>query len=581
MAPETRNIQNFSDKLTSEPNKYEIRDVGGGNEENKEIEFIGSVTQAGTKNKAEYFNNIQKNGLYKIQGIRAIEGLDEKYDIAITGSSSVTVFEYQFILIPDVTNTNSGSNVLLRFNAVEYTIKIEGDGVERDVIAGDLVANSQYIGYLDHANGKFLLKKFQENRTTFDTIAQLQTATWLLEDDVVKIKGYRNKEDGLTHHRFLATADDGTGVVVGALWANLSRYFASNFQNKNITPLAPIHIGENSDTSDDPQVLVSRSMSGAGNSHCFVDASTFNKNAATAYNSYDCRVKVQGSNNLDHYAGFQFIPQYQNSGIMTHLYGAFLKALIEGGTVTNSYGVYIGDPPVSGGGAITNNYGIYIENMDNGTNDFAIYTGKGRHRFGDEIEVDRNIPGAVEDIVKLGATSAVDETTAYATLGKKGGTKIFKIGIGSAVEGLAELAADFLPSSSSAYDLGASGQEWKDIYLTNSPIVSSDERAKEQIEELDEIEKRVALKCKGLIRKYKLKRAVAEKGEGARTHIGIIAQEVDKAFSEEGLNAFDYGILCFDEWDEIIDKEGTVLKEAGEAYKIRYEELLCFIIAAI
>lgn len=159
MAPETRNIQLFSDKLTSEPTKYRIQDVGGGNDEEKEIEFIGAVSQAGTKNKAEYFNNIQESLTYKVGGVRAIEGSDEKYDISITGSTSVAVFEYQFLFIPDVTNTHSGANSILRFNSTEYTIKIEEGESERAVIPGDLIANIQYYGWLDHNNGKVLFSK--------------------------------------------------------------------------------------------------------------------------------------------------------------------------------------------------------------------------------------------------------------------------------------------------------------------------------------------------------------------------------------------------------------------------------------
>jgi hypothetical protein len=97
----------------------------------------------------------------------------------------------------------------------------------------------------------------------------------------------------------------------------------------------------------------------------------------------------------------------------------------------------------------------------------------------------------------------------------------------------------------------------------------------------------------------KFKDAVAKKGDGARWHIGLIAQQVKAAFESEGLDAFAYGLLCYDEWNEqweenIVEKEvleknpvtgveevkvikETVKKlvtEAGNRYGIRYEEAL-------
>lgn len=41
---------------------------------------------------------------------------------------------------------------------------------------------------------------------------------------------------------------------------------------------------------------------------------------------------------------------------------------------------------------------------------------------------------------------------------------------------------------------------------------------------------------------------MSSKGNAARWHVGVIAQDVQKVFSEEGLDAFDYGILCRDEY---------------------------------
>lgn len=46
-----------------------------------------------------------------------------------------------------------------------------------------------------------------------------------------------------------------------------------------------------------------------------------------------------------------------------------------------------------------------------------------------------------------------------------------------------------------------------------------------------------------------MKDAVAEKGDSARWHFGIIAQDVVRAFEDNNLNPFDYGVICYDEWN--------------------------------
>ena len=77
-----------------------------------------------------------------------------------------------------------------------------------------------------------------------------------------------------------------------------------------------------------------------------------------------------------------------------------------------------------------------------------------------------------------------------------------------------------------AIDLGHSASRFDDIYATNSTIQTSDANEKQDIEALSEAEQRVAVACKGLLRKFRWKSAVEEKGEEARIHFGIIAQDL-------------------------------------------------------
>ena len=125
-----------------------------------------------------------------------------------------------------------------------------------------------------------------------------------------------------------------------------------------------------------------------------------------------------------------------------------------------------------------------------------------------------------------------------------------------------------------AIDLGDASARFDDIFATNTSISTSDKNEKQDIEELSEAEKKVAVACKSLLRKYKWKKAVTEKSDKARIHFGIIAQDLEDAFKAEGLDASKYAMFCSDTWTDEDGKEHTRLG-------VRYSELLAFIISAI
>ena len=124
-------------------------------------------------------------------------------------------------------------------------------------------------------------------------------------------------------------------------------------------------------------------------------------------------------------------------------------------------------------------------------------------------------------------------------------------------------------------DLGQSNARFDDIYAANGTIQTSDRNEKQDIAELSDAEQRVAVACKGLLRKFRWKSAVEEKGDEARIHFGIIAQDLQAAFAAEGLDAGDYGMFISTTWtDEETNEEKTRLG-------VRYSELLAFIISAL
>ena len=85
----------------------------------------------------------------------------------------------------------------------------------------------------------------------------------------------------------------------------------------------------------------------------------------------------------------------------------------------------------------------------------------------------------------------------------------------------------------------------------------------------------MAVRLKSLIKAFKFNDAVQAKGDAARIHVGVIAQEVIAAFEAEGLDPMRYGIVCYDEW------EATEDQPAGNRYGVRYEELFAFVLACI
>ena len=135
-------------------------------------------------------------------------------------------------------------------------------------------------------------------------------------------------------------------------------------------------------------------------------------------------------------------------------------------------------------------------------------------------------------------------------------------------------APNFFPLTDNATTCGRASERWSVVYAATGTINTSDEREKQDIADLSEAEKRVAVALKGMLKKFRFKDAVAAKGDDARIHVGIIAQDVIAAFDAEGLNANRYALLCHDQWE---DENGS----QRDRYGVRYEELLSFIIGAL
>jgi len=193
---------------------------------------------------------------------------------------------------------------------------------------------------------------------------------------------------------------------------------------------------------------------------------------------------------------------------------------------------------------------------------------------------------------------------------RKDGTTVGSIGVSNgdlAIYSTASLHAglyfgglQILPTNNSGAfsdnttDLGDPTVRFDDIFATNGTIQTSDENEKQSIQSLTTAEMNVAKRLSPLIKTFKWNSAVEKKGDSARTHTGIIAQDVQQAFEDEGLDPNNYALFISNTWwEKEISVEATEEKdaytyidtkeEATEGYTektrlgVRYPELLSFI----
>ena len=151
-----------------------------------------------------------------------------------------------------------------------------------------------------------------------------------------------------------------------------------------------------------------------------------------------------------------------------------------------------------------------------------------------------------------------------------------------------------------AIDLGFGGGRFDDVFATNGTIQTSDQNEKQDIASFTAKELNVAKKLSALFKTFRWKTAVSEKGDTARTHSGIIAQEVQSAFSSEKLDATKYALFTSDTWWEEnetftdddgkeatrrvvyrTEKEATATATKKTRLGVRYPELFSFIFSSI
>ena len=137
-------------------------------------------------------------------------------------------------------------------------------------------------------------------------------------------------------------------------------------------------------------------------------------------------------------------------------------------------------------------------------------------------------------------------------------------GATSSTSGLQLTSTDLYPVSNGGYSLGTATRQFKDVralnvYVNGSPVSGSDKRKKKNIKDLARKYIRMFFKLCPVTYKYK-------NGQSNRTHAGFIAQEVEQAAKDEGIELEDLAAVC-------IDEDGT--------YGLRYEEFVPILTAVV
>lgn len=159
------------------------------------------------------------------------------------------------------------------------------------------------------------------------------------------------------------------------------------------------------------------------------------------------------------------------------------------------------------------------------------------------------------------------------------------------------VAGDLGPHVAGVGNCGVPARPWAQVYANDGAIQTSDARLKTPVRALTQAERDCARALVGQIGIYKWLGSVERKGDAARQHVGVTVQTVIATMAAHGLDAMQYGIVCYDAWPArhetipaVIDEDtGTeveperteLIEPAGDRYSLRYDQLTLFCLAAL
>jgi hypothetical protein len=123
------------------------------------------------------------------------------------------------------------------------------------------------------------------------------------------------------------------------------------------------------------------------------------------------------------------------------------------------------------------------------------------------------------------------------------------------------------PATNNNISNGSASLLWSVVYAGTTSISTSDARLKTAPEDIPD----AWLDAWADVQYYRFKflDAVAQKGDGARWHLGVIAQRVKAAFEAHGLDPFAIGVLCFDKWEDQFENVSAEYEAVPARYEMR------------
>lgn len=237
---------------------------------------------------------------------------------------------------------------------------------------------------------------------------------------------------------------------------------------------------------------------------------------------------------------------YTNEGV-NNTYALNNQLTNEGAVVSRSKYSNSTSPTLAARREIGSNAGqAFLRYRDQSGYPAEFYADRG-FTFGSTIGVARivDLQNTASNLQVIGSSLARAEITGSAVTGT------FKMHNTSGLSGRGfEFGGCFYigPDSDNAVTAGKSDKRYSVVHAGTGTINTSDAREKTAPNPISDD----VLDAWGEVSHvtFKWLDAVAKKGDLARTHFGVIAQDVRDAFDHHGLDGTEFGLLCYDAWDD-------------------------------
>lgn len=388
-------------------------------------------------------------------------------------------------------------------------------------------------------------------------------ASLAMEDGVDLVKNAVDKR-GDTMQRLQITGDSTASATGNMVVGNLT-----------ITP--------GTDAARDAYTVARLIQNSPTNCHGFADKTTIN--TASDYGGYgvfDSTLTLLGGNTHNHVYSFQDRTNYSGSGLLENMQGLYSAPTHTGsGVIGDRKGVYINDVVTSSTGTVQQQSGIYIEHLKAATqanvavnirqmDGFSIYSPNGGRMYHNGV-----VGFGVQPTVSNFAINFRGDPTGTfygfastdvnaASFGVSGDNKIQFIGANEVrlqVKTAATFQRAVTPGNDNSTPLGDAVNRWSTVFAGTGAINTSDGREKTKpiaVEKLSQDmghDENVILDAWGSVSviAFRWLASVKDKGDGARWHFGVIAQQVKQAFEDRGIDGTRLGLLCYDKWDDQYD----------------------------